>query len=674
MRTQKLAGLILTVGAVGWAQSPASSVAGEPDRSASYYNYTLAHLYANQAAEGIDSTANIDQAITAYKAAIAADPRSAVLAEELTEFYIQFNRANQARTEAEAAIQKNPNDIVAHRMLARIFVGMISSQSSQPNQRVDPAMLRRATEEYQKVVDLDPKDVASWVTLGRLQRASENVDAAGRSFDKALAVDPENEDALVGRAQVFADKGDVEAAAAMFEKAAQKNPTAESWQRLAAAYEQLKEYKLAAETIRRALALNPENSADLRKALAQDLINAGEYADAIGAYEGVAGDDPEDAESLLRISQLYLQTGDLVKAREAQTKALAVDPESIEIALNEVSLRQGEGKPREAITKLKEILDGIVRPNYSAQQRARRIDLLERLAVMHRMMDQADDAVAVYREILALDPNVEARIASEIVDTYRGGKKLPEAQKESDAAIKKFPKDRGVIVSRASLDADMGRVDIATADVKKLLDGTDDRAVYLTLAELYEKGKKFDDARKALDEAEKRSPEQGDKISVWFMRGAMFEKMKNLPLAEAEFRKVLGIVPDHTATLNYLGYMLTDRNTRLNEALGMIEKVIAREPNNGAYLDSLGWAYYRLGRFAQAEEQIRRAVELAPGDPTMNDHYGDSLIQQKKVKEAVAAWEEALKQWQASAPAEKDQSEMDKVRNKLEQARKQLAR
>ncbi len=671
MRTQKLAGLILAVTAVGLAQTPGATAAVEPDRSASYYNYTLAHLYANHAAEGIDSTANIDQAIAAYKAAIAADPGSAVLADELTEFYIQFNRANQARTEAEAAIQKNPNDIVAHRMLARIYVGLISTQQGQ---RVDANMLRRATEEYQKVVELDPKDAASWVTLGRLQRAAGNSDAAGRSFDKALGIDATNEDALVGRAQVYADKGDVEAAAAMYEKASQKNPSAESFQRLAAAYEQLKEYKLAAETIRKALAQNPENAPDLRKALAQDLINAGEYKEAIAAFEGVVEDDPEDAESLLRISMLHIQTGDLVKAREAQTKALAVDPESIEIALNEVSLRQGEGRPREAITQLKTILDGIVRPNYSAQQRARRIDLLERLAVMHRMMDQPNEAVGVYREILSLDPAMEARVSAEIVDTYRGGKKLAEAQKESDAAIKKFPKDKGVIVLRAALDADMGRVDIATSEVKKLLDGTDDRSVYMTLAELYEKGKKFDDARKALEEAEKRSPEQSDKVSVWFMRGAMFEKMKNLPLAEAEFRKVLAVVPDHTPTLNYLGYMLTDRNTRLNEALGMIEKVIAREPNNGAYLDSLGWAYYRMGKFAQAEEQIRKAVDLAPGDPTMNDHYGDALFQQKKVKEAVAAWEEALRQWQASAPADRDSSEIDKVRNKLEQARKQLAR
>lgn len=652
---------------MSWAQAPAA----EPDRGAAYYNYTLAHLYANHAAEGIDSNANIDQAIAAYKAAIAADPRSAMLAEELTEFYIQFNRANQARSEAEAAIAKNPNDIVAHRMLARIYLGMLSQQGQRG---VDPAMLRRATEEYQKVADLDPKDVTAWVTLGRLQGAAKNTDAAGRSFDKALALEPDNEDALVGRAGVFGEKGDVEAAAAMYEKAAQKNPSPESWQRLAAAYEQIKEYKLAAETIRKALALNPENAPELRKALAVDLINAGEYKEAVSAYEAVVADEPDDAESLLRISQLHIQTGDFVKAREAQARAQKADPEAIEIALNEVSLLQAEGKPRDAIKQLKEILDGIVRPNYSAQQKARRIDLLERLAVMHRMMDQPNEAVAAYREILTLDPSVEARIATEIVDSYRGGKKFVEAQKESDAAARKFPKDRGVILSRAALDADMGRVDAATSETKKLLDGTDDRAIYMTLAELYEKGKKFDDARKSLDEAEKRSSEIGDKIGVWFMRGALFEKMKNLPLAEAEFRKVLGAVPDHNGALNYLGYMLTDRNVRLNEALGMIEKVIAREPNNGAYLDSLGWAYFRMSRFAQAEEQIRRAVDLAPGDPTMNDHYGDALMQQKKVREAVAAWEEALKQWQSSAPADKDQAEIDKIRNKLEQARKQLAR
>jgi tetratricopeptide (TPR) repeat protein len=667
MRTLKLAGLILSGSALAWSQNTAS----EPNRSAAYYQYAMAHLYANLAAEGIDSQANINEAITAYKAAIAADPRSAVIADELSDFYISFNRINQARTEAEAAIARNPNDVVAHRLLARIFVRLVSDPQSQ---RVDQNMLRRAMEEYQKVVELDPRDVGSWIFLGRLQRASQQADAAGRSYDRALALEPDNEDALVGRAQVYAEKGDTEAAAAMFEKAAQKNPSAESWQRLAATYEQLKEYDLAAETIRKALAMNPENAQDLRKALAQDLLNGGKFDEAVVAFEAVVAAEAEDSESWLRISQLRLQLGDLPKARAAAAKASEVDPESIEIAFNDVSLLQAEGKPREAITKLRDILEGTTRPNYTAQQRASRIALFERLAVMHRMMDQPTEAVGIYQEILILDPAVEARIAAEIIDTFRGGKKFTDAQREADAAIKKFPQDRGVRIARAALEADLGRVDVATADVRKLLDGTDDRAIQLTLAELFEKGRRFDDARKALEEAEKLSKEQDERISVWFMRGAMFEKMKNLPLAEAEFRKVLGVVPEHVQALNYLGYMLTDRNVRLNEALAMIQKAVAREPNNGAYLDSLGWAYFRLGRFSEAETEIRRAVDLSPGDPTMQDHYADSLMQQKKVPEAVAAWEEALRQWQASAPADKDQAEIDKVRSKLDQARKQLAR
>ena len=252
--------------------------------------------------------------------------------------------------------------------------------------------------------------------------------------------------------------------------------------------------------------------------------------------------------------------------------------------------------------------------------------------------------------------------------------KFAEAQREVDAAVRKFPNERGLLLAKASLDADMGKAEAAANDVKKLMNGADDRALYLVIAELYEKGKKFDEAGKALDAAEKLTTAQDEQINIWFMRGAMYEKMKNLPLAEAEFRKVLGVVPDHTAALNYLGYMLTDRNVRLNEALGLIQKAMAKDPNNGAYLDSLGWVYYRMGRYADAAREIQRAVELSPGDPTMYDHYADALIKEKRVAEAVANWEESLKHWNASSPAEKDQSQIDKVRSKLDQARKQLAR
>lgn len=667
-RILKQAGLLLSVGVVSWGQAGS---APDADRSAAYYNYTLAHLYANLAAETPNGGEYIQQAIDAYKAAINADPRSAVMVDELSDFYGAVNQLAPARAEAEDAIRKNPNDLAAHRMLSRIYLRMISNPQTQ---RIDQAMLRRAIEEYQKVTELDPKDVGSFIFLGRLQRAANNVDAAGRAFEKALDLAPDDEDALVGLASVYADRGDAQGAAELFQKAAEKNPSAAGWARLAASYEQMREFGLAAETIRKALAMDPMNAPELRKALAQDLLNANEFEEAVDAYEAVAADDPMDPESWLRISQLQQQLGNLAKAREAADKSVAIDPENVEIAFNNVTLLQNEGRPKEAIQSLKKVLEATSKRTYTAQQRGSRIALLERLAVMYRMQDQPADAVAAYREIVQLDPATEARVSAEIVDSLRGGKKLAEAQTEADAAVKKFPNERMVRIAKASLDADMGKAEQAVNDIRKLMDGQDDRSLYLIIAELWEKGRKWDEAGKALDAAEKLTQDPGEQLNIWFMRGAMYEKMKNVPLAEAEFRKVLGVVPDHTAALNYLGYMLTDRNLRLNEALGLIEKALVKEPNNGAYLDSLGWVYFRMGRYADAEKNLKRAVELSPGDPTMYDHYADALVQQKKVAEAVTNWEESLRQWNASSPADKDQSQIDKVRSKLDQARKQLAR
>jgi tetratricopeptide (TPR) repeat protein len=293
---------------------------------------------------------------------------------------------------------------------------------------------------------------------------------------------------------------------------------------------------------------------------------------------------------------------------------------------------------------------------------------------MQRLADQTQPAVDTYRQMAVLDPSKAPHASASIIDTYMGGKEFPKAQEEADAAIKKYPNDREVRVGRALLLAEMGKTDAAVSDVKKLLDGKDDRAIQVALADLYVKGHKFDEAAKALDAAEKMSDSQDDKIDIWFKRGAMFEREKNVAAAETEFRKVLAVMPDNPATLNYLGYMLADRNLRLPEALTMIQKAVERDPNNGAYLDSLGWVYFRMGKLPEAEENMRRAVELTPHDPTMLDHYAEVLFKASKVREAIVEWETSLREWQTVSPSELDAAEVAKVKDKLENARVQLAR
>jgi tetratricopeptide (TPR) repeat protein len=207
-----------------------------------------------------------------------------------------------------------------------------------------------------------------------------------------------------------------------------------------------------------------------------------------------------------------------------------------------------------------------------------------------------------------------------------------------------------------------------------MLSGKDDRDIYVSLANTYEKGKRWDDMGKALDAAEKLSDTTEDKSGIWFMRGAMLERMKKLDKAEVEFRKVLKADPDNAGAMNYIGYMLADANLRLEESLDLITKALDIEPGNGAYLDSLGWVQYRLGRLEDAEKNLRRALDKTPRDPTVHDHMADILMKESKVKEAVAQWETSIKEWDTSSPTDLDPTEIAQVKRKLEAARVRLAR
>jgi Flp pilus assembly protein TadD len=132
--------------------------------------------------------------------------------------------------------------------------------------------------------------------------------------------------------------------------------------------------------------------------------------------------------------------------------------------------------------------------------------------------------------------------------------------------------------------------------------------------------------------------------------------------------------PKNSSALNYLGYMLADRGVRLNEALDLIRKAVDLDPNNGAYLDSLGWAYYRLGDLEQAERHLRSAIDRFSKDPTVHDHLADVLAKQGNLRDAVTHWQKSLAEWQSASPTDADAAEMAKVQKKLESAKVRLAR
>jgi len=628
-------------------------------------------MYAELASNYNGRADYVNKAIENYKEAIKADPQTPMLSEELSELYIGSGRWREAQTDADEALKQNPNDVNARRMLARIFTRQIGD--SQQN-RIDEVMLKRAIEQYQKITELDPKDLDSWVMLGRLQKVAQNPADAEKAYKKVLEIEPENEDALTGLALVYGDQGKNDEAASLLKKLADKNPSARSLRALASAYEQMREFALAADTLKRTLDLNPPDAAEIKREMAQDQMFAEQYPAALKTYQELVEEEPSDAQSYLRISQIYIQMRDFSKARQAADKARAIEPGNLEVRYNEVSILEAEGKMPEAITTLKELLTSTAKRSYNRAERESRVALLERLATLYRMTDQTEPAADTFRDMANISSDLAPRASAEIIEVYRTAKQFQKAEQEADAAVKKWPTDRAVRVTRATLLADLGKIDPAVADVKKMLDGKNDRETYLTLAQLYDKGKRFDEMAKSIDAAEKLSESKEEKEAVWFMRGAMFEKMKKIDAAEAEFRKVLASSPDRADTLNYLGYMLADRNVRLQEALQMITKALSKEPNNGAFLDSLGWVYFRLGRLPEAEDNLRRALAKTPRDATVHDHLGDVLLHESKLKEAIAQWQASLKEWESSSPADLEPSEVAKVKAKLESAKVRLAK
>ena len=640
------------------------------DRGKAYYHYSMGHLYAELAGAYGNRGEYLNQAIDNYRDAMKADPEASFIAERLSDLYLQAGRVKEAITDSEAVLRDNPNDLNARRILGRIYLRLIGdSQQGKVNEQ----MVNKAIEQYTKIGERAPGDLEAWLNLGRLQKVAQNTVDSERAFKKVLEIEPENDEALTGLAMVYSDRGDGKTAAELLRKVAEKNPNLRTLMGLAGAYEQMHEPALAAETLKRALDLAKGND-DIRRALAQNLLLAEKFDESLKEYESLVEEDPKDVQSLLRISQIYRQQRKFDKAREWSDKAKKLEPGNLEITYNEVGIFQAEGRLTEAISALKTVVDATQRKTYSASEKQNRASLLERLGFMYRLNEQYKEGVATFQELGSLDPSFGSQASAQIIDTWRMGRDYAKATEEADAAVKKWPDDRPVRITRSNLLADMGKFDQAAADLKKILDGKNDRDTHMQLAQVYEKAKNYGEMSKSIDAAEGLSTTSDEKEMIHFMRGAMLEKSKKFELAEAEFRKLLAINPASTSALNYLGYMLADRGTRLNEAVDMIKKALEQDPQNGAYLDSLGWAYYKQGNLQEAVDNLKRAQERTPRDATIHDHLGDVYAKQGNLKSAIAEWEASLKMHQTAPPFEQDPQESAKILKKLEGARVRLAK
>ena len=542
-------------------------------------------------------------------------------------------------------------------------------------------ILKLAVEQYQEIVKLDPQSVDDHLLLGRLYRLSNDMQKAEAELNTAIKIDPNSEEAVTTLAMLYTDEGDTAHALKVLSSIPDSARSAKLYSALGAAYEQRKEYKNAIDSYKHAIMLDRDNL-DAIRGLAENYLNDGQLEAALEQYKVISDSNPEDAQTYVRIAEIYRRQAKYDLALENLKHADTLIPDTAEVPYSMAAVYQAQGRYDEAAKLLQDLLKKTEKSSEigtSQTDRNNRAIFIERLGMVYREQENYTAAVETFRKMLPLGDENARSGYQEIIDTYRDSKQWPQATAAAKEAVQKLPNDRDLRMVLDAQLADMGEFDQAVADIKGMLKGgPEDRDVHLRLAIIYTRAKRWSDAEQSLAKAEQLSSKPDEKAYVSFLRGDLYQRQKMFDQADSEFRKVLAVTPptdpQAAATLNYLGYMNADRGVKVEESLNYIKQALTFEPNNGAYLDSLGWAYFKLGKYDLAEENLNKAAVHMGSDPTVQEHLGDLYQKTGRLKLAASHWDRAVQEWNKTVPAEQDSEAFAKVQQKLDAAKVRLAK
>jgi tetratricopeptide (TPR) repeat protein len=615
-----------------------------------------------------------NKAMEEYRLAIEADPSSEFLTSGLAELYVKTGRIRDAVLEAQDIIKRDPANLEAHKLLGRIYLRSLGDMPGGGNGSEN--VLKLAIEQYEQIVKIEPNNVDDHLLLGRLYRLNNDLQKAENELKIAVKLDPGSEEAVTTLALLYSDEGDTAHALQVLSAVPDTGRSAKLYAALGATYEQRKDYKSAIDAYKHAIQLDRDNL-DAIRGLAENLLNDGQIDAALDQYKVIADSNPEDAQTYLRISEIYRRQGRYDEALENLKKAEAMVPDALEVPYNIAVVYQAQARYDEAVKLLQDLLKKTEKAegSYSQADRNNRAIFIERLGMVYRDQENYQAAVETFRKMIPLGDDNARTGYQDVIDTYREAKQWSQATAAAKEAVQKLPNDRELRMVLDAQLADSGDPEKPLADVRSLLKGTpEDREVYLRLAIMYTRLKRWSDAEEALNKAGQLSTKPEDKEYVEFLRGSTYEREKKYDEAEAEFRKILAANPQNAATLNYLGYMNADRGVQLEESLTYVKQAVSLEPTNGAYLDSLGWAYFKLGKYDLAEESLAKASLRMGSDPTVQDHLGDLYQKTGRLKLAAAHWERAVQEWNKTVASEVDNDLFAATQKKLDAAKVRLAR
>jgi tetratricopeptide (TPR) repeat protein len=587
---------------------------------------------------------NVDGAIAAFRRAMALDPAAADVPAELAALYMRQNRIGEAMTAAEQALKIAPANLEAHRVLGTIYAAL-----SEADTRTGRGAAVRSDENAQKAIEHleqavrrpagepDPNLLAN---LARLYVRT-------RAYSKAIPVlrglvDRERgwQDGVTLLADAYAGAGKNAEAIAWLEESAPDDPRL--YATLGEFYDRERRWKDAAGAYAIAVQRAPRN-VGLKVSYGQALLNAGgregigKARDVLNEAMGLRPTGATEQRALYLLSQAQRRGSDSSAAEATARRLITANKQSPWGYFALAEALQDRQQYQAIIDALQPaIKDMRSRPTPDTTGLGL---LLPHVGFAYDQLGQYDAAITAFEEAQRIAPD-DLLIASYLIQANVSAKKYPAAIELARVARLKHPEDLRLARLQAQALRQSGQVDRAVAVLQEVLDKQADQPLaYVVLAQGYVDANRGADAVKLLEQAEQKFPGE---TSVAFELGAVLEKQKRYADAEAAFRRVLAREPDHAPALNYLGYMLADRGERLDESVGYLKKALEIDPDNGSYLDSLGWAYFKGNKLDLAEENLKRAADQLKTNSVIQDHLGELLAKQGRFDEAIAAWMRAL--------------------------------
>jgi tetratricopeptide (TPR) repeat protein len=600
------------------------------------YEFILAKLAADDG--------RFDEALLRLDKLAQKNPDNAVLRFERAMIMLDASRGPEAEAELRRVVAIQPNFFDAERILGRLLLDHAAN---------DRAKVDEALTHLQAAFRINPDDLVTGMAISQILLSTARNAEAEKVLATMLERAPDQRALNFTYAQVLTKLGRGDESRKYLERAVEVDPTfGNAIMQLIDIYQKSNEFDRAAEVLQPLINDDPANL-DLQRQQALFYLRGGEPDKARTAFKSLVEADPKDARSLYYLAEALTDLEQYDESDKIYRQLLEKTPDDPDL-LSSFGLSQIGQKKLDDAAKTFELL--LKQPDVPDNLK---VLANTQLAYVALQRGQYAAAIEAARPQMIFRDRVNAQAVNIALDAMKRQKRYADAIVLLQPLVDKFASDPYVNARYVEMLARAGEKDrarIAAATQTKF--GVKNT---IAVAEAFVQAEQFDVALGVINDAARSKP---DDLDLQFELGSIHERAGDKAAAEKSFLVVLAKHPEHAQTLNYLGYMWAESGTNLERAAEMLNRAVTQEPRNGAFVDSLGWVYFRQGKLDLAEKYLTDATHLLPRDATIRAHLGDVLAKRGDANRALTAYRAAL----TLDPETKD---LDKIRSKIAELEKQ---